>query len=293
MTPFELSEPTSLKEALSLLDADDPSVRPASGCTALMLMMKAGVFHPTRLVSLRKVAGMSGIKAGGDGSLTIGAMTPLAALEHSAEVAKLAPVITRTMPRLSNVRVRNVATVGGALAHGDPHMDLPPVLIALGASVKAVSPKGERTLRVEDLLTGYYETALEKNELIAEVHIPAQGARRAAYMKFTAGSAEDWPAVGVAVSLDAAGDTLRDAIVVASAATTKATRLKSAEDALRGARIDDASLKGAGEAGASEADIIADVRGSVAYKRELIRVHIARAIRQALGEKSLAANGAH
>jgi aerobic carbon-monoxide dehydrogenase medium subunit len=293
MTPFELSEPTSLKEALSLLDADDPSVRPASGCTALMLMMKAGVFHPTRLVSLRKVAGMSGIKAGGDGSLTIGAMTPLAALEHSAEVAKLAPVITRTMPRLSNVRVRNVATVGGALAHGDPHMDLPPVLIALGASVKAVSPKGERTLKVEDLLTGYYETALEKNELIAEVHIPAQGARRAAYMKFTAGSAEDWPAVGVAVSLDAAGDTLRDAIVVASAATTKATRLKSAEDALRGARIDDASLKGAGEAGAAEADIIADVRGSVAYKRELIRVHIARAIRQALGEKSLAANGAH
>jgi aerobic carbon-monoxide dehydrogenase medium subunit len=293
MTPFELSEPTSLKEALSLLDADDPSVRPASGCTALMLMMKAGVFHPTRLVSLRKVAGMSGIKAGGDGSLTIGAMTPLAALEHSAEVAKLALVITRTMPRLSNVRVRNVATVGGALAHGDPHMDLPPVLIALGASVKAVSPKGERTLKVEDLLTGYYETALEKNELIAEVHIPAQGARRAAYMKFTAGSAEDWPAVGVAVSLDAAGDTLRDAIVVASAATTKATRLKSAEDALRGARIDDASLKGAGEACAAEADIIADVRGSVAYKRELIRVHIARAIRQALGEKSLAANGAH
>jgi aerobic carbon-monoxide dehydrogenase medium subunit len=293
MTPFELSEPTSLKEALSLLDADDPSVRPASGCTALMLMMKAGVFHPTRLVSLRKVAGMSGIKAGGDGSLTIGAMTPLAALEHSAEVAKLALVITRTMPRLSNVRVRNVATVGGALAHGDPHMDLPPVLIALGASVKAVSPKGERTLKVEDLLTGYYETALEKNELIAEVHIPAQGARRAAHMKFPAGSAEDWPAVGVAVSLDAAGDTLRDAIVVASAATTKATRLKSAEDALRGARIDDASLKGAGEAGAAEADIIADVRGSVAYKRELIRVHIARAIRQALGEKSLAANGAH
>jgi len=201
-------------------------------------------------------------------------MTPLAALEHSAEVAKLAPVITRTMPRLSNVRVRNVATIGGALAHGDPHMDLPPVLIALGASVKAVSPKGERTLKVEDLLTGYYETALEKNELIAEVRIPAQGTRRAAYMKFTAGSAEDWPAVCVAVSVEATGDTLRDAIVVASAATTKATRLTSAEAALKGARVDDAALRRAGEAGAAEADIIADVRGSVAYKRELIRVHI-------------------
>jgi carbon-monoxide dehydrogenase medium subunit len=263
-------------------------VRPVGGCTALMLMMKAGVFHPTRLVSLRKVGGLSGIKASSDGSLTIGAMTPLAALEHSAEVARLAPVITRTMPRLSNVRVRNVATVGGALAHGDPHMDLPPVLIALGASVKAVSPTGERSLKVEDLLTGYYETALDKNELISEIMIPSQGARRAAYMKFTAGSAEDWPAVGVAVSVDAAGDGLRDAIVVASAATTKATRLASAEAALKGVRIDDVALKRAGEAGAAEADVIADVRGSAAYKRELIRVHIGRAVRRAL-----AADGAH
>jgi carbon-monoxide dehydrogenase medium subunit len=258
-----------------------------------MLMMKAGVFHPTRLVSLRKVSWLAGITANADGSLTIGAMTPLAALEHSAEVAKLAPVITRTMPRLSNVRVRNVATVGGALAHGDPHMDLPPVLIALGASVKAVSPTGERTLKVEDLLTGYYETALEKNELIASVHVPAQGARRAAYMKFTAGSAEDWPAVGVAVSVEATGDTLRNAIVVASAATTKATRLAGAEAALKGARVEDKALKAAGDAGAAEADVIADVRGSVAYKRELIRVHIARAVRQALGDKVLAGNGAH
>jgi carbon-monoxide dehydrogenase medium subunit len=288
MTPFDLLEPTSLKEALGLLDAEDASVRPLGGGTALMLMMKAGIFRPTRLVSLRKVGGMSGIKAGGDGSLTIGAMTPLAALEHSAEVARAAPVITRTMRRLSNVRVRNVATVGGALAHGDPHMDLPPVLIALGASVTAVSPKGDRTLKVEDLLTGYYETALEKNELIASVSIPAQGARRAAYIKFTAGSAEDWPALGVAVSVEAAGDTLKSATVVASAATTKATRLATAEKALTGAKLDDKSLRAAGDAGAQEADVIADVRGSAAYKRELIRVHVGRAVRQAL-----AGNGAH
>src|SRR5262249_17769282 len=147
-------------------------------------------FRPTRLVSLRKVGGMSGIKAGAGGSLTIGAMTPLAALEHSAEVARAAPVITRTMRRPANVGGRHVATIGGALPPGDPHMDLPPVLIALGANVTAVSPKGERTLKVEDLLTGYYETALEKNELISSVSIPSQGARRAAYIKFTAGSAE-------------------------------------------------------------------------------------------------------
>jgi len=289
MTPFDLAEPTSVKEALGLLDAEDPSVRPVGGGTALMLMMKAGVFRPTRLVSLRKVGGrFSGIKSAADGSLTIGAMTPLAVIEHSAEVARLAPVITRTMLRLSNVRVRNVATVGGALAHGDPHMDLPPVLLALGAKVTAVSPAGERSLTVEDLLTGYYETALAKDELIAEVQIPAQGGRRAAYLKFTAGSAEDWPAVGVAVSLDADGGTVRSATVVASAATAKAVRLKSAEDALKGARVDDKVLARAGEAGAQEAEVISDVRGSAPYKRELIRVHIGRAVRRAL-----AANGAH
>jgi len=289
MTPFDLAEPTSLKEALSLLDAEDPSIRPVGGGTALMLMMKAGVFRPTRLVSLRKVGGgLSGIKAAADGSLTIGAMTPLAAIEHSAEVARAAPVITRTMLRLSNVRVRNVATIGGALAHGDPHMDLPPVLLALGASVTAVSPNGERSLTVEDLLTGYYETALAKDELIAEVKVPAQGGRRAAYLKFTAGSAEDWPAVGVAVSIDAEGGSVRSATVVASAATAKAVRLMSAEDALKGARIDDKTLARAGEAGAQEVEVISDVRGSAPYKRELIRVHIGRAVRQAL-----AANGAH
>jgi carbon-monoxide dehydrogenase medium subunit len=294
MTPFDLVEPATLKEALGLLDPEDSSVRPLGGGTALMLMMKAGIFRPTRLVSLRKVGGrLSGIRAGADGSLTIGAMTPLTALEHSAEVARLAPVITRTMLRLSNVRVRNVATVGGALAHGDPHMDLPPVLIALGASVTIVSPTGERSLKVEDLLTGYYETALEKNELIAEVTIPPQGTRRAAYIKFTAGSAEDWPALGIAVLVDAERDTLRSAIVVASAATVKAVRLASAEAALKGARVDDKTLKAAGDAGAQEAEVLSDVRGSAPYKRELIRVFVGRAVRQALSESALAGNGAH
>ena len=146
MTPFELVEPASLDEAIALLDAEDPTVRPIAGGTALMLMMKAGVFRPTRLVSLRKLAARySRVAAGKDGALTIGAMTPLAVVERSPEVARAAPVITRTMRRLSNIRVRNVATIGGNLAHGDPHMDLPPVLIALRAEVAVMGREGART----------------------------------------------------------------------------------------------------------------------------------------------------
>jgi carbon-monoxide dehydrogenase medium subunit len=283
MIPFELVEPTTLKEAIAAIDPDDPAVRPIAGGTALMLMMKAGVFTPRKLVSLRKLDGMSGIKMAG-GDLIIGALTPLSDVEHSADVARHAPVVPHIMTRLSNVRVRNVATVGGALAHGDPHMDLPPVAIALGARVRIAGVGGERELAVEDLLTGYYETALKPNELIAALHIPAQGKMRAAYFKVTAGSADDWPALGVAVALDSDGAAIKSARVVVSAATTKAMRLKSAEKVLAGANIDDKTLKAAGEAAAAEADIIGDVRGSAAYKRELLRVYIGRAVRAAAGK---------
>jgi carbon-monoxide dehydrogenase medium subunit len=282
MIPFELAEPTSLAAAVKLLDPDDATVRPIAGGTALMLMMKAGVFRPERLVSLRKIESKySGISAGADG-LRIGAMTTLNTLERSADVAKHAPVITHTMPRLSNVRVRNVATVGGALAHGDPHMDLPPVLMALGATLTIIGPKGERKLAVEDLFSGYYETVLEKNELIAEVHVPSQGGKRAVYMKVTTGSADDWPALGVAVVIDGDGKSIKSARIVASAATDKATRLKSAEAVLNGKSVTDNLLAQAGDAAAEEAEFIADVRGSVPYKRELMKVYVRRAVRAAL-----------
>jgi carbon-monoxide dehydrogenase medium subunit len=283
MTPFELLEPGSLREAIALLDPDDTSVRPIAGGTALMLMMKAGVFRPTRLVSLRKLGQEHArIAAGPGGELIIGAMTPLALVERSPEVARAAPVIPRAMRRLSNIRVRNVATIGGNLAHGDPHMDLPPVLIALGASVSVAGPDGTRTIAVEDLFAGYFETVLAKNELIAELRVPAQGKTRAAYLKVTTGSAEDWPALGVAVALEADGPNVKSARVVISAATEKAIRLKSAEQVLAGAAVDDKTLARAGEAAAAEAECVSDIRGSAAYKRELVRVYVGRAVRAAL-----------
>ena len=150
MIPFELLEAQSLREAIGLLDPEDASVRPIAGGTALMLMMKAGLFRPTRLVSLRLVRGCSDIRVDADGAVCIGALTPLATLEHSPDIQRLLPVIASTLRVLSNVRVRNVATVGGCLAHGDPHMDLPPVLIALGASVRALGRGGERLIPMAD-----------------------------------------------------------------------------------------------------------------------------------------------
>ena len=283
MTPFDLAEPRTLRDAAALIDVDDPSVRAIAGGTALMLMMKTGVFQPTRLVSLRGVeARYSEIAAATDGALRIGALTTLSALARSAVVKCAAPVITQALKTLSNVRVRNVATLGGHLAHADPHMDLPPVLMALGAQVLALSPAGSRTLAVVDLYTGYYETALARNELIADVIVPSQTGRRAAYLKVTTRSADDWPTLGVAVSLSVEGGAVKDARIVAGAATEKPVRLAAAEAVLRGATINDTVLQRCGEAAMAEVELVADARGSAAYKSELLRVYVGRAVCAAL-----------
>jgi carbon-monoxide dehydrogenase medium subunit len=255
MTPFELAAPTSLAEAIALLDAE--GARPLSGGTALMLMMKAGVLRPSRLVSLRKL-GLEGIATGPGGELRIGGMTSLRALEKSELVKKHWPVLTRTLRTLSNVRVRNVATAGGALAHADPHMDLPPLLAALGARVTIRGKTGERQLPVEDLYAGYLENTLQRDELIVQVTVPPLGKRRAAYLKCTTRSADDWPAVGVAVVLDSQND-IR---IFVSAATDKPTRLASPE------AVDELEIEG-------------DLHGSAQYKKQLLRVYVKRAIDEA------------
>ena len=207
-----------------------------------MLMMKAGVLRPTRLVSLRNL-GLDRIEA--DGELRIGAMATPASARALAAVRQGWPVIARTLRTLSNVRVRNVATVGGALAHADPHMDLPPLLSALGARATIAGPDGERSVPVEALYAGYLENTLARDELITHLIVPALGARRAAYLKCTTRSADDWPAVGMAVVID--GEDVR---IVLGAATDKADSPRSAEKALQG-KIDDPQRCGA-EAAAEE-----------------------------------------
>jgi carbon-monoxide dehydrogenase medium subunit len=161
-------------------------------------------------------------------------------------------------------------------------MDLPPVLMALDASLTVVGPDGERSLPVEDLFTGYYETVLALNELIAFVHVPAQKSKQAAYMKVTTGAVDDWPALGIAVVIVSDADAIQSARIVASAATEKAIRLTAAEAVLNGNRIDDKLVRRAADAAVEEVEFVADVRGSAPYKRELMRVYVHRAVRAAL-----------
>ncbi|HSU63424.1 MAG TPA: xanthine dehydrogenase family protein subunit M [Burkholderiales bacterium] len=274
MTPFELTEPRSLAEAVELLQAREGTVRPLAGGTALMLMMKAGVLRPTRLVNLRRL-GFDHLEVDARGSLQIGAMVTLRALELSPAVRKGWPVIARALRTLSNVRVRNVARVGGHLAHGDPHMDLPPLLCALGANVTIAGPRGERDCPVEELYAGYLETTLAPGELITRVSVPPMDGRRAAYLKCTTRSADDWPALGMAVVLD--GNAPR---IFVSAATDRPTRLTAAEQILAGKALDE-RLLGEAAAAAQTLAIDGDLHGSAAYKKHLVGVYLRRAIHEA------------
>ena len=283
MKSFDLAEPATLEEAIALLDPEDKSVRAIAGGTALMLMMKTRLFQPTRLVSLRRLNGdLRGISVNQDGGLRIGAMTSLAQLEYSPLVVSTYPVLSRALGTLSNIRIRNVATLGGHLAHGDPHMDLPPILMTLGAKIWAVSPLGRRWVDVCDLFTGYYQTSLIKDELITAVEIAGQPPGVYCwYEKFTARSADDWPTVGVAVRYTVVSGVIGAACIAVSAATERPMRTAAAEAELIGANPTGQVFSRAADAAAGEVEPIADLHGSASYKREMVRVHVRRALEKA------------
>jgi len=283
MKSFELVEPSTLAEAIRLLDPQDRSVRAIAGGTALMLMMKTRLFQPTRLVSLRRLNGdLRGIRATEKGGLRIGAMTSLAELEYSPMLASTHPVMSHALKTLSNIRVRNVATLGGHLAHGDPHMDLPPILLTLDAKVSIAGSRGGRSIGIADLFTGYYQTSLEKNELITAVDVPALTPDvYSSYEKFTGRSADDWPTVGVAVWMRVHSNVITEARIAVSAATDRPLRMTSAENLLISAAPTPQSFSKAADAVADEVQPIADLHGTASYKREMVRVHVRRALEHA------------
>jgi carbon-monoxide dehydrogenase medium subunit len=287
MSGFDIKTPASLAEAIDILNTEDSTVRAFSGGTALMLMIKTGILQPSVLVNLRHIEPRHReITATADGGLRIGGLASLREIELSPDVGRIAPSIPAAMERLSNIRVRNAARIGGNLAHADPHMDMPPVLASLGGSVKLEGPRGQRRVLIEDLFTGYYETVLGRGELITEVLLPAQQGWYSVYKKVTTRSAYDWPALGLAVSLKHYQGAAEDIRIMVSAAARKLTRLSRTEAELRSKEITGAVLARAIEAAMAEVETVGDARGTSAYKRELVGVFLRRAVSEAAGGKA-------
>lgn len=283
---FELLRPDSLAHALQLLASGDPEVRPFSGGTGLMLMMKSGVFQPQTLVDLTALEEqLADIVGDESGALLIGGLARLADLGADARVRAIAPVISKAIPHLANVRVRNAARIGGCLAHGDPHMDLPPILASLRASVEAASVNGLRTLPLDEFYIGYYQTGLAPGEIVTRVIVPPQTGWRSVYRKTTVRSRDDWPALGVAVSLRCEGAVVRDARIVVSAATERVTRLHQVESVVVGQVLTSSVCGSAAALGAANVMTTSDVQGSAAYKTVLVEVELRRALESLMKEE--------
>lgn len=275
---LDYREAASLEEASRLLAADSDALALAGG-TAVGVMLTQELIAPTLLVSLRKLTGLRGIHQDGD-TLRIGACTTLTDVAASPAVRAVAPSLAVACARVGNQRVRNLATLGGAVAEGDYASDPLPAAASLGATCAVHSPTGVRELPADQVVTGFYENSLGDGELITEIRVPVVPARRAAYLKFQTRSSEDRACVGVAarVDLEPDGVTVADLDVVVGAVAATLQRVPAALDDARGRALDDAVIAAVAGAYAAAVDPIEDARGTTWYRTRMIEVLTGRAL---------------
>ena len=286
MISFEYRVPASLEETFDLLDRHGDDARLIAGGTALVILMKQRLVRPSVLVSLAGVPGLGGVEAD-DGGVRIGALTTHREAETAPLVQERLPVLSETFRKVATVRIRNVGTVGGNLAHADPNQDPPVTLIALGASVELAGRGGERAVPVEEFFTDYYETALQPGEVVRAIRVPGLPPRSgAAHAKFLPRTADDYATVAVAavVTLDEAGERCQDVRIGLGSVGPTPLRARGVEDALRGQIPTEAAIREAAAGVTSEVDPISDIRGSAEYKRDMAEVWVRRSLQQAFAQ---------
>jgi aerobic carbon-monoxide dehydrogenase medium subunit len=283
MNAFDYRAPGRLDEALAVLHEYGDDARVIAGGTALVTMMRQRLVRPRCVVSLRQVHGLGGIEAT-NGALRLGALVTHREAEVSPLVRERMPVLAETFRRVASVRIRHMATVGGALAHADPNQDPPVTLIALGASVEIERAGAQRGLPLAEFFRDYYETALEPGELVTGVTVPMlPAASGAAFLKFLPRTADDYATVAVAatVTLEPDGERCRQARIALGSVGMTPLRGRAVEALLPGERIGESVLHAAGQAVKGEVDPLSDHRGSAAYKREMAAVMVERALAEA------------
>jgi carbon-monoxide dehydrogenase medium subunit len=275
----EYVEPTTVEGACRLLSDDPLGSKALAGGTAVSLMMSQGLIAPSRLVSLAKIEELTGIEEQ-NGAIRIGAGTTLTAVAGSPVVQRRLPSLAKAARSVGNIRVRNVATLGGNLAEADYASDPPAALASLGAVCEVRSADGHRSVDGADFVTGFYANALEDGELLTAITIPTLTQRRTAYHRFVTRSSEDRPCVSVAVRADMDGPVVEALDVVVGAVAERPQRLDEAMAAAAGWRLDDDLIENIATAYKTSLDPMDDQRGSEWYRRQIIEV----LVRRALGE---------
>lgn len=278
---FDYHSPRSLQEAVGLLQQHGDGAKIVAGGQSLIPAMRFRLALPEVLIDINTIDGLEYIRED-DGHLMIGALTREADLEESAVVQQKYHLLADAARVIADPVVRNRATVGGNLAHADPANDHPAVMLAYNAELIALGPNGTRAIPIDDFFVDLFENSLADNEILTEIRIPTPGpGSGGAYYKVER-KVGDYAISATAVQLTMSGNTctaVRIGLTNVSAVPMRAT---GAEQALIGKQITDEVLEAAGQAAAVACDPSPDLRGSVAYKRDLTRVVTKRAIRKAV-----------
>jgi carbon-monoxide dehydrogenase medium subunit len=282
MRRFQLLEPRSLEEAATLL-AEHPDAKLIAGGTALLILIKQGVYIPGMLINLKKIRGVDEIVYDDANGLRIGALASIHAVERDGAVREHYPVLAEACHVVANIRIRNLATIGGNLAHSDYQSDPPCALLALGASVELTSGRGTRSVPLSEFLIGTYETAIEPDEVLTAITVPPPpAAQRGSYLKFTTRSSGDRPAAAVTALAVLGGGKLDDVRLVIGAVSPSPVLLVEAARLAQGQAPSTELFARIGQAASQAMDPIEDHRGSAAYKRHLVGVLAERALAQAI-----------
>jgi carbon-monoxide dehydrogenase medium subunit len=279
---FDYHAPATLSEAVALLSRYGEGAKVLSGGQSLLPLLKLRLGHAEHLVDIGRIPGLEYVKEEG-GMLRIGGRTRESALEQSELIRGRYPILYDTVRVIADPLVRNLATVGGNLAHGDPGNDHPATMLALGAQVVAVGPSGERVIPIDKFFLGLFTTALQPDEILTEIRVPSPPPRSGgAYVKLerkVGDYATAAAAVQVTLGANGAFDTV--GLALTNVGPTP-VRSHDAEDALIGKRPTDAVLAEAAQRAADASSPTPDRRGSVEYKREMARVLATRALKQAV-----------
>jgi aerobic carbon-monoxide dehydrogenase medium subunit len=277
---FEYHAPSSLDEALSVLDRLGEDAKVLAGGQSLIPLMKLRFAAPQALVDINRLPGLDEISEEG-GGLRIGALVRHKACERAEVLRGRFGVLGDAAPLISDPIVRNLGTLGGSLAHADPQGDWASALLAADAEVVARSAAGERAIALDELLQGPFTTRLEPNEVLTEIRVPDPGSRAGGtYLKLER-KVGDFATVGVAVALSLADGRVERAGIALTAVGPINFRATAAEDALNGAELDDEAISSAARLAADAAEPKSDLRGSAEYKRNVVRVFCERALRKA------------
>jgi carbon-monoxide dehydrogenase medium subunit len=282
LPPFEYACPGTLNEAVALLAAHNGEAKALAGGQSLVPMMAFRIAQPTLLVDLRKLPGLREIKIGADG-VRIGALVRWRDILDDKRLGTAHPLLQAAVSHVAHYQIRNRGTVGGSLAHADPASEMPGIAVTCDAEIAVAGKAGARTIAAKDFLLGALTTALQPDEIITEIRLPAwPAARRWGFQEF-ARRRGDFAMAGIALHYDVDGGTARDAHVGVFGVGDHAHRLAAAEAALNGQAVNEAMCVKVGEAAAAEVDPQEDIHASAAYRRALTGTLCERALLAAMG----------